>query len=652
MSEQVYRLGKTGEELTLGRRVGEGGEGTVWTVQDTPGIVVKIYREAAATEGQRIKVAALSQMNSEKLLEVAAWPLDYVVDGNGQTVGYTMEYIRGSMPLFSSYQIKTRMQKLPQANFQFLVRAARNLATCVHRVHDAGLVIGDLNESNTLIDGKAMVKLIDTDSIQMEIDGKVIVCPVAKLELLAPEMHNKDLEEVPRSKNHDLFPLAVLIFQILGFGRHPFAGRHVRGEDFSLEGAIQNGHYAYTTRRETPIRAVKGISLDHLPPSIVELFEEAFDPSVRVRPSALAWFDELQKLEQSMATCINSEHHRYWNGAELCPWCRLESVWRITLFGEGNSSQTQLASRGRYDVDSILQVIDQIPQPLSKKLPEMQTDHIPTKQVTFLHLVGGKVTQFGIYILAFACLTAAIFPSQIILVSAIVVFLACLAFLSGIPLRRAQVKRAYKDIYSDYLDLRSLWAKHGKTTEYDAMQVSINRLLEDVEMTPKKLEEFRTDQMKTSYSSLLQMFLRKYSVLAAEIPSAGAETKRRLTASGVATAADVSEERIQDATFLKPSAQAELLDWRHRLEKQFWETSHLALTPEERRIIEAKIKRAQDHAVEEIGNLEGKLRQEATRLNTAQAAILQQFAETEAKMKLLAPELKAIEAVSGKIFPV
>ena len=651
MKDQKYRLGKTGEEIELGRRVGEGGEGTVWTVQGSPEHVVKIYREMTATEGQRTKVTALSQMDSEKLLEVAAWPLDYVVDANGDTVGFTMQYIRGSMPLFSSYQIKTRMQKLPQANFQFLVRAARNLATCVHRVHEAGLVIGDLNESNTLIDGKAMVKLIDTDSIQMVIDGKCLVCPVAKLELLAPEMHNKDLEEVPRERNHDLFPLAVLIFQILGFGRHPFAGRHVRGEDFSLEGAIQQGHYAYTKRRETPIRAVKGITLDHLPPQIIELFEDTFDPTVRQRPSALTWFEELHKLEQTMSICEKSEYHRHWSGSSFCPWCQLESVWKITLFGDGNS-QGQIVPRGRYDSESILQVIEQIPQPLAKVLPAMEIDHIPAKPINFLELAGGKITQFAPYELAILAVCAAIMPSQAIFIGAIALFLLCIAFLSGMPQRRRRVMKEYRAIYSDYLDLRSLWAKHGKPQEFEEMQKRVLDLVDNIDMTPEKLEEFRTDQMKTSYSNLLQMFLRKYSVLAAEIPSAGAETKRRLTASGVSTAADVSEERIKDATFLKPSAQVELLDWRNRLEKQFWETSHLALTPEERRIIEAKIKRAQDNAVDEIGQLEAKMRQESTRLYAAQSAILQQFAETEAKLKLLAPEFKAIEAATGKIFPV
>ena len=54
--------------------------------------------------------------------------------------------------------------------------------------------------------------------------GHVYRCPVGKPEFTPPELHGATLSEIDQQPEHDLFGLAVLFFQLLMDGYHPFAG--------------------------------------------------------------------------------------------------------------------------------------------------------------------------------------------------------------------------------------------------------------------------------------------------------------------------------------------------------------------------------------------------------------------------------------------
>ena len=115
---------------------------------------------------------------------------------------------------------------LPQFDRRYLLRTARNLAAALSALHSSGYVAGDLNESNVLVTPTALVTLIDTDSFQVREDREwksgASLCPVGKPEYTPPELQGKPLSEVMRLPDHDAFGLAVLIFQLLMEGSHPF----------------------------------------------------------------------------------------------------------------------------------------------------------------------------------------------------------------------------------------------------------------------------------------------------------------------------------------------------------------------------------------------------------------------------------------------
>ena len=87
------------------------------------------------------------------------------------------------------------------------------------------MVVGDVNSNNVVVHRDATTHLIDCDSFQIPgAGGALHRCTVGVAEYQPPEFQGKDLSRLDRLPQHDLFGLAVMIFQLLFVGKHPFAG--------------------------------------------------------------------------------------------------------------------------------------------------------------------------------------------------------------------------------------------------------------------------------------------------------------------------------------------------------------------------------------------------------------------------------------------
>ena len=85
------------------------------------------------------------------------------------------------------------------------------------------------------------MRLIGCDSFQITAGGRCFTCDVGVPMFTPPELQERSLTGVIRSENHDNFGLAVVIFQVLFMGSHPFAGRRPGGGDMPIEQAIKAG---------------------------------------------------------------------------------------------------------------------------------------------------------------------------------------------------------------------------------------------------------------------------------------------------------------------------------------------------------------------------------------------------------------------------
>lgn len=112
-------------------------------------------------------------------------------------------------------------------------------------LHQAGIIVGDVNGSGVLVLQDATVRLIDCDSFQVQDGSTVYGCRVGVGPFTPPELQGLSLNTCLWSVDHDTFGLAVLIFHLLFQGRHPFAGRSLGGQDVPIETAIAEYKFCY-----------------------------------------------------------------------------------------------------------------------------------------------------------------------------------------------------------------------------------------------------------------------------------------------------------------------------------------------------------------------------------------------------------------------
>ncbi|MBD2730032.1 tetratricopeptide repeat protein [Nostoc sp. FACHB-892] len=330
---QVLRCSPRKEILSLNVSLGRGGEACVYAVPSDNNLVAKIYHKPTTAHADKLQamLANPPENPTASLGHISiAWPEDLLraPDGKNSILGFLMPRIQGMRPIIDFYNPRTRRQHCPLFNYQYLLRTARNLAAAFAALHASGYCIGDVNESNILVSDTALVTLIDTDSFQVLDPSNNVVyrCPVGKPEFTPPELQNKTFAQHDREISHDLFGLAVLVFQLLMEGTHPFSGIFQGAiEPPPYEARIASGHFTYSQKRYVPYLPTPiAPPWEILHPSLQELFVRCFEEGHNnplLRPSAQTWLSAISEAEDSLITCTTNPQHRYNNHMRSCPWC-------------------------------------------------------------------------------------------------------------------------------------------------------------------------------------------------------------------------------------------------------------------------------------------------------------------------------------------
>lgn len=309
--------------------LGSGGEAEVFKVAGRPDLAEKRWRSPTLAQARKLSVMLAHPPEGASFEGHVnlAWPTSAVRDESGVVIGFRMPAVDldRSLPVFTAYNPDARRERLSGITWRHLVRTSRNLAAVVAALHRAGYVVGDLNESNVLVDRRALVTILDCDSIQVADPGtgEVHHCGVARPEFLAPELTGRDLSSTVRRLASDRFALAVMIFLLLREGVHPYAGIwRGRGEPPDLSARMRGRRFPHVplTRMRPPPASLR---LRGLGAGFRLLFLRAFllGPLFRAaRPSAATWESALAKLESRLVECPRSTSHVHLRRAK-CPWC-------------------------------------------------------------------------------------------------------------------------------------------------------------------------------------------------------------------------------------------------------------------------------------------------------------------------------------------
>jgi hypothetical protein len=387
------RTEHTGRILDLHEPFRSGGEGAIYEVPHYPNLVAKVYHAQRRTPERIAKLQIMvvhPPVNPTEHLNhpSIAWPTELLRDtATNQLVGFLMPRVRQMLPLSEVYNPRARRRQLPLFNYRYLVRTARNLCAAVQAVHQAGYVIGDLNESNVLVSDQALVTLVDADSFQVRDPQRGVVYRslVGKPEYTPPELQGCSFADVDRQPEHDAFALAVLIFRLLMEGFHPFDGVYRgRGEPPELGARIRNGYFPYARGRTGIEPSPLAPPFEMLHPDLRALFVRCFAEghrNRRVRPRVEDWLEALERAEGALQQCGQNEQHYYWVHWSGCPWCARQQALGGRDPFPPRASVSSGSALGCFCVSSLSRLLPPLPLRLLLSVPRHRNRVVPSSQV-------------------------------------------------------------------------------------------------------------------------------------------------------------------------------------------------------------------------------------------------------------------------------
>ncbi|MEH2268799.1 MAG: hypothetical protein V7K68_10250 [Nostoc sp.] len=306
----------------LGDKVGGGGQGNIYALAENPNIVVKIFNQEKLKErGHELREKVFVQIRVlEDLIRspYVTWPQIEIFDRNDQWMGYAMKRAKG-IPLSNLAHPMLYLKYFPNIDRKGIVQILLHLLDTIDILHKKEIYLGDINLSNFLADPSTFkVYLIDTDSYQVKNarTSQIYPCPVGRPEMTPVEHHGQDFGQVVRTLESDLFSLAILMFQCLMLGQHPYS--QVGGGN-PVEN-LRKGNFPYGKGNARPGEMGSlppgpwYIIWSHLTFNVKSLFIRTLKDGVGdplSRASLAEWRDALQKYYFAM--------HRDWNTSEIRP---------------------------------------------------------------------------------------------------------------------------------------------------------------------------------------------------------------------------------------------------------------------------------------------------------------------------------------------
>lgn len=520
--------------ISLGEEIGRGGEGSVYTIQGDTANVAKVYHKPVVGEkAEKLQAMAVSDLDLSKF---TAWPSAILHDKSESIIkGFVMPRVSGHREVHELYGPRHRQVLFPQADWAFLIHAARNIAAAFQAIHERGHTIGDVNQSGILISQQAICRLIDTDSFQIRLGGKTYYCEVGTSHFTPPELQGKSFRDALRKENHDNFGLAVIIFQLLFMGRHPFAGRYSGSGDMPIERAIQEHRFAFGAKASTKQMAPppNALDLSICTSQVAQLFERAFSEEgvqEQARPKAQEWVNRLDILRKELRSCNQNSLHKYHRSTSSCLWCKLENMG-IIYFPPHTSVG---ACQSKFDIEDVWSKIQAVKVPSLEKLPD-----VSSLRATPTPLPEYAKSPTGLWGVANFFFN---FHND-----------------GGERNRR---ESSLRQAEQQWRSVAEQWHTLKSSSNFKSNYRKLQNAYSEYKNLPNQYEIERN-------ATLLKIYLERYFIEDAEISNIGRKRALVLASYGVETAADISYDRVASIPGFGSVLTQKLVDWRSTLESRF-----------------------------------------------------------------------------------
>jgi serine/threonine protein kinase len=346
MSESLKAL-TSGLSITLKQKLASSGEGTVWTTSSS-GFLAKLYHQPTRDriDKLRVMVAHPPQNPMRHHHHITfAWPQDILIDAQGNSLGFLMPEIVDGVKMSVIYNPKLRSRKAPRFNWYYLHTAALNFALALKSLHEEGYIVGDIKPQNLLVNNRALISVIDTDSFQVRdpLNQTLYRCLVGSEGFTPVELLGKELSKVDQVEVHDRFRLGVMVYLLL-FGDQPFKGKWVgRGESPQPSELIRQGFWPYAPNSQVQ-PGPSTIPLSILHPQLQVCFQRCFTAGHRdpqERPSAEEWGEALKLAIADLRMCHLETNHHYGQTYGRCYWCDRRLAVGMDIFNPNLASARQ-----------------------------------------------------------------------------------------------------------------------------------------------------------------------------------------------------------------------------------------------------------------------------------------------------------------------
>ena len=575
--------------IPLGDEIGRGGEGAVYEIEGEPGLVAKVFHRRPLPDEQVTKLQAMVSLWSANLESISAWPRTLLFDPVGRKPwGILMNKMSGARPLHELYGTTNRRRHFPEVGWHHMVLAARNTAAAFQTMHSAGVVVGDVNQGNLLVDSGMTVRMIDCDSFQVTSGGHTFFCPVGTPHFTPPELQEVRLRDVARTVYQDRFGMAVLIFHLLFVGRHPFAGRYRGSGDLPIEKAIAERRFAFSGSKDETLvdPPPASLLLEDLPSGVAELFERAFrghDGDIESRPSPVEWVEQLEALMRQRRTCTFDKMHIFYAPLDSCPWCRIEDAGGPSFFVPAAGITTISADRLSalderiWDLQEI-KFPDLSPDQLAgPELPPLKRLKTPPKKTLTDYAAPLMVLGWVVSVLA-AVNPYDVLPgvaSTVVLGASSVLslgFATLLLFDRDARARRNKVKEYMGWLERNELALRQraqlIEHQHGvRERAFVRASEDLKREIANFRAEGDQLQDVIVQHRESQKSDFLRGFLLREN--AVSIPGLSGSQITIMESYGVESANDVDRLRLSGIPSIDEEAMMELLHWRTQVERGF-----------------------------------------------------------------------------------
>ena len=326
--------------ITLGTLLKSGGAGSVYQIRENTSQVAKIYHCDQPLPVYERKVKAMLSL-SPNLPDIAdaggsfvqiAWPQAILRDQHGGFLGFVMPSldIKATSELeYILQERQARAEGLP-TGLGIKITLAANLSAVIAELHRQHHYVVDMKPVNLRFYRRSLyMAMLDCDGFSIKGQDERFAAPQFTPEYLAPEFHVNGIT-VEGEEQQDRFALAVVIFQLLNFGIHPFTGRpNSEQVPTDIPGRIRTRNYAYGLRSSSAISPSIISGHETISKQLRYLFDRAFESPGNTRPSACEWASTLklyaQKLSGSLLVCQKNKEHQFFSGY-TCAACNRENI--------------------------------------------------------------------------------------------------------------------------------------------------------------------------------------------------------------------------------------------------------------------------------------------------------------------------------------